>query len=137
SPSAVETATQTVSFSATETRTLIIINTATATPTKTPDTGAAVPEAGEGAPYPNPGKTGLNTHIFYSIETSGEITVEVYTVDGRKILTDNKGIFSGRGKITVDVSDLGPGVYFVRYRMVPEDAAPAKEKISRFLIKRH
>ena len=147
-----ETATQTASFSATETITPVITVTftltqsptvtstetlpPTSTPVDTPEIGAGIFEMIEGMPYPNPGKAGADVYVLYNLDNPGRIVLEIYTVDGRKVLTEDKGVLFGQGKLALNISNLAPGIYFMRYRVSPEGGAAAIEKMSRFLLKR-
>ncbi len=69
--------------------------------------------------YPNP--FDARTQIRYVLPQSGEVSVAIYDLLGRRVAEVEPGIQSvGANAVTVDATDLASGVYF--YRVQLEDA---------------
>jgi hypothetical protein len=62
---------------------------------------------------PNPSST--YTNVWLSLEKSGEYTVEVVTMDGRKVFTARDvSFYEGDNHFEIDISTFNPGVYQLR-----------------------
>ncbi len=64
--------------------------------------------------FPNPF---TNSFVYeYSVEKEEPITVELYTLNGKKVRTIKKTMQHDIGNYneTIDTSDLGPGIYIIR-----------------------
>ena len=63
--------------------------------------------------YPNPVKEKLTVDLFVKIE--GELTIRVFDILGNEILKKNAfANHSGLNTITIDFSDLRPGIYILK-----------------------
>jgi hypothetical protein len=63
--------------------------------------------------FPNPFNP--STTISFSLQTSAEITLEVYSITGQKVATLVNGLQNaGEHKITFQAGNLGSGVYFYK-----------------------
>lgn len=63
--------------------------------------------------YPNPATS--TTTLEYSLETSSNVTFQVYDMNGRMISTIDKGRQSqGRHSVQMNIQDLNNGIYMVR-----------------------
>ena len=63
---------------------------------------------------PNPSNG--NTEIYYSVDHSSNVVIRLYDLTGSEVARLFSGkVSSGRHSITLDVSDMNPGIYFVRY----------------------
>ncbi len=63
--------------------------------------------------YPNPART--STTIPFSLETPGEVSLDLYDLAGRRVATWFEGFAAaGVSEVRVDVAGLPPGVYVYR-----------------------
>lgn len=63
--------------------------------------------------YPNPAQNSAS--LAFTMATAGNVTIEVYSVDGRKVASFKPQWFgSGSNKLNVDTRLLHSGTYFVR-----------------------
>lgn len=62
---------------------------------------------------PNPSSS--YTNVWLTMEKSGEYTVEVVTMDGRKVFTaQDLSFYEGDNHFEIDISAFNPGVYLLR-----------------------
>lgn len=66
------------------------------------------------AVYPNPAKDNLNINI--DAEKSGNATVEVFAMDGTKLIAQETNVNSGSNQVQLTVSNLSAGNYIVSVR---------------------
>jgi hypothetical protein len=62
--------------------------------------------------YPNPASERVT--LEFSMDASGESVVEVLDMTGRSLLLRNTGVVEGVNRLSLDLSGMEPGVYFVR-----------------------
>jgi hypothetical protein len=62
--------------------------------------------------YPNPATGRFN--LSFDVPGKGDVTVEVYSMEGSKVLSETVKEMSGRFSREIDLSDEAKGVYFVR-----------------------
>ncbi len=61
---------------------------------------------------PNPLRSGLAT-VSYSLPAAGPLTVRIYDVAGRELVTVNR-VAGRQGAVSLDLADLRAGIYLVR-----------------------
>ncbi len=74
-----------------------------------PNSVGSVDKLIEAALYPNPSSDIIN--IDYTQITSSDVTIQLLSIDGRVIYTENKFNKSGKQKISIDVSNIDAGMY--------------------------
>ena len=62
--------------------------------------------------YPNPVKDNLN--IVFNLEKQAMVEVSVINITGQEIKKYNYSLSEGSNNISMDMSDIKPGIYFVR-----------------------
>ncbi len=62
---------------------------------------------------PNPTHTG-QTHLEYTSDTDGELTLQVFDVTGKKLFQHVHRVSEGTNRFELDLSTLGKGLYFVK-----------------------
>ncbi len=62
--------------------------------------------------YPNPA-TNLIT-ISFETEQPGKVEIDVLTMDGRKIMTNNTAAGKGKQQVVLQVKGIAPGVYYIK-----------------------
>jgi PKD repeat protein len=78
-----------------------------------------------GSPYPNPTKE--NSMLILNSEKQTTVSVEIYDLTGRIVLSLNKEIVAGGNQIVIPASDLLPGIYTVVIR--PADGLKVTKKL--------
>lgn len=66
--------------------------------------------------YPNP----ASNNIYFEIsnqEAKGEFIVDVYEITGRKIISENLGVFKNQEVMNLSISSLKSGIYLVKVRI--------------------
>jgi hypothetical protein len=62
--------------------------------------------------YPNP--TRDNTNLTFELANSGKVSVQVYSITGRLVLSKEVYMNEGTQDISLDSSDLPNGTYIVK-----------------------
>ena len=82
--------------------------------------------------YPNPFNP--STRISYGIPSSGEVTIEVFSVLGQKVAELALGMqTAGRHEVTFDAKDLTSGLYFYRIGL-KSDASVTRSHADRLVL---
>jgi hypothetical protein len=63
--------------------------------------------------YPNP--TRDNTNLTFELANSGKVSVQVYSITGRLVLSKEVYMNEGTQDISLDSSDLPNGTYIVKF----------------------
>ena len=74
--------------------------------------GFLKPDSPMGSPYPNPSHSSVNVHLFSEIQRNW--TLGLYDISGR-LVSENTGASPVNADVSLDVSGLAPGVYFLRF----------------------
>ena len=61
--------------------------------------------------YPNPASNQLN--LAYQANTETRAIVKIYNADGREILFQNYQLYTGENNISIDISSLSKGIYYI------------------------
>ena len=76
--------------------------------------------------YPNPFNP--TTNISFNLPTAGEVTLEVYNIQGQKVATLVNGFkSSGSHSVAFDASNLASGVY--AYRLISKNSVQVKKML--------
>lgn len=82
-----------------------------------------------GQAYPNPANANSTLNIEYAVNTSTNVTIEIYDIFGNKVKTVvNGAVEAGEHTATVDISDLASGVYV--YTMTDGNNYASSQKVS-------
>jgi hypothetical protein len=63
--------------------------------------------------YPNP--TNDNTNLSFNLTSSGEVSVNVYSITGRLVKSITKNMSSGANTLPIDCEDLPNGTYIIKF----------------------
>ncbi|MCD6589402.1 MAG: T9SS type A sorting domain-containing protein, partial [Candidatus Fermentibacteraceae bacterium] len=74
--------------------------------------GSPVAVSPMGAPFPNPSQESVTVHLFS--ENQGNWNLNLFDMSGR-IVAETTGVSPVNTTVNLDVSDLTPGVYFLRF----------------------
>jgi len=74
--------------------------------------GSPVAVSPMGTPYPNPSQESVTVHLFS--ENQGNWNLNLFDISGRMV-AETTGISPVNTTVNLDVSDLTPGVYFLRF----------------------
>ena len=77
--------------------------------------------------YPNPNNTG-NLNMNLELESATDVVVQIFSLQGRLVLTENLGQMSGEQVVQLDINSLANGQYVIRV-----DAGTAS-KVSKFVV---
>jgi hypothetical protein len=62
--------------------------------------------------YPNPAKTNVN--ISFELQQSERVKIEVYNMNGQRVLTEKKLFNNGKNNQQLNVSNFTSGIYLVQ-----------------------
>ncbi|MGB1031682.1 MAG: T9SS type A sorting domain-containing protein, partial [Flavobacteriales bacterium] len=79
------------------------------------------------AVYPNPNNTG-NLSMNLDLDAASDVLVQIYSLQGRLVLSKNLGQMSGQQVVQLDINALANGQYVIRVD------AGASSKVSKFVV---
>jgi hypothetical protein len=62
--------------------------------------------------YPNP--AGDRLDVVLSSKEAGTADLSLFAADGREVLSDNRRLNAGSNNLSLDLSTISPGIYFLR-----------------------
>ena len=72
--------------------------------------------------YPNPNSG--SSELSFDLKNSGEVTIEIFTIEGQRVMTQTQAGVFGRNIFPLDMRPLAKGTYFVK--LTTEDGAVNK-----------
>ena len=77
--------------------------------------------------YPNPNNSG-NLNMNLDLDAATDVVVQIFSLQGKLVLTENLGQMSGEQQIQLDINALANGQYVIRV------AAGSSSKVSKFVV---
>jgi len=65
--------------------------------------------------YPNPASNSAPIYALLKFTGSAKVTLQIYSVDGRKVKEETKDVNSGEQRVTFSAPALAPGIWFTRF----------------------